>query len=522
VAAHSGEGGLTIGGHKVLTPAGSEGFTVQAGGDERWLVIGPERALQVEQEALGKVKAGGAVPGCHELGHDERRGTFLLLDPAPAGSVSLANQASALSVPETFVLVREALGLLAALEKEGFRWEPLPGDFLVLPTGQLRVTRLRGAARLPRGAVIDARALLRTLGVPLSPVPAVAAPIPLVRLLMHGRDTLEGPARSATELLVLLDEIEHLAPPAGERLAEICDPGLWRPYNQDSTASAQGELAGEPWVVIVVCDGVSSSRDSDKAAEVAARTTRDVLAHFARSGDIQFESATAAMATAIRSAHLAVCTDAVDRQVNNPPGTTIVAALIHRRRLILGWVGDSRAYWVTPRGAELLSRDHSWVNEAIDRGEMTEAEAMTSPHAHTITRCLGPLEAGEVFSEAEPDVKVRELLAPGVLMLCSDGLWNYTLEAETLARVIEEAGPDAPAGVLARRLINHALVSGGHDNVSVSVYVHRLATDLISCPGGRSCGPRGIGLSCPSCRPCGRRGRRSCGASSSRGSSCSC
>jgi serine/threonine protein phosphatase PrpC len=406
----------------------------------------------------------------------------LLLEPAPAEATPLAAQASALSTGETFTLLREALGLLAALEKEGFRWEPLPGDFLVREGGHLLVSRLRGAARLPRGAVIDARALLRTLGVPLAPLPAVAAPTPLVRLLTHGRDTLEGPPRSAAELLARLGEIERLGPPEGDRLAEICDPGLWRPYNQDATASAHGELGGEPWVVLVVCDGVSSSRDSDKAAAVAAHTTRDVLAHFARSGEIQFESATAAMATAIRSAHLAVCTDALDREVSNPPGTTIVAALIHRHRMILGWVGDSRAYWMTPRGAELLTRDHSWVNEAIDRGELTEAEAMNSPHAHTITRCLGPLEAGEEFSEAEPDVRVRELPGPGVLMLCSDGLWNYTLETDTLARLVQDAGPGATAGALARRLINHALVSGGHDNVSASVYVHNETTVAVSVP----------------------------------------
>ena len=464
---------MTIGGYRVLVPAGTNGFSVQVGDSEKWLLLGSERALQIEQEALGKMAAGGAVPVCHEQGRDEQRGAFLLLDPAPPGAMPLAARASTLTLPETFTLLREALGLLGALEKEGFRWEPLPGDFLVNSSGKLLVNRLRGAARLPRGATVDARALLRTLGVPLSPLPAVAAPIPLVRLMMHGRDTLDGPSRGAAEMSALLDEIEHLPPPAGEQIAEICDAGLWRPYNQDATASAHGDLTGEPWVVIVVCDGVSSSRDSDKAASLAAKTTRDVLAHFARSGDIQFESAAAAMATAIRSAHLAVCTDALDREVNNPPGTTIVAALIHKRRLILGWVGDSRAYWMTARGAELLSRDHSWVNEAIDRGELTEADAMNSPHAHTITRCLGPLEAGEVFSEAEPDVRVRELPAPGVLMLCSDGLWNYTLETEVLARLLHEAGPEPQAGVIARRLINHALVSGGHDNVSVSVYVHK-------------------------------------------------
>jgi PPM family protein phosphatase len=140
--------------------------------------------------------------------------------------------------------------------------------------------------------------------------------------------------------------------------------------------------------------------------------------------------------------------------------------------MTVGWVGDSRAYWVTPKGAELLTRDHSWVNEVVQLGRMTEEEAMRAPEAHTITRCLGPLEVGDTLAEAEPEVRARDVPGPGVLLLCTDGFWNYTPELASLSELLRAAGEGAGAEEIARVSVNHALSRGGHDNVSVAVYTH--------------------------------------------------
>ena len=165
--------------------------------------------------------------------------------------------------------------------------------------------------------------------------------------------------------------------------------------------------------------------------------------------------------------------DPTARGEEEPPGTTLVAALVFRATLVVGWVGDSRAYWISPRGAELLTRDHSWAAEAVLRGEMTDAQAMAAPLAHALTRCLGPLElSGEKIEEVAPDVCVRELSGPGHVVLCTDGVWNYFPSAHELAGVLRAAGAGASTALLARCLVNHALARGGEDNASVAVYAH--------------------------------------------------
>lgn len=104
------------------------------------------------------------------------------------------------------------------------------------------------------------------------------------------------------------------------------------------------------------------------------------------------------------------------------------------------------------------------MNEVVSRGEMTLDEARCSPNAHAITRCLGPLEGPTV----EPDTRETWLRGPGALVLCTDGLWNYTPTAPALAAAVHaviEPGADG----LAHALVEFALDQGGFDNVSVAV-----------------------------------------------------
>src|SRR5262249_45385880 len=114
---------------------------------------------------------------------------------------------------------------------------------------------------------------------------------------------------------------------------------------------------------------------------------------------------------------------------------------------------------------------HSWVNETVDRGEMSEEEALRQPLAHALTRCLGPLEVGERLELVEPGIRQRDLPGPGLIILCSDGLWNYYPGGEDIATLVRQAGAVSPQA-LSELLVNHALARGGQDNVSVAVYAH--------------------------------------------------
>lgn len=358
------------------------------------------------------------------------------------------------------------------IEAHGVAWEPRASDSGLRLGGALVLSRLRGATPLAKGERMKAQRVLEAIGAALLPMPLVHADRALVRAFLAA-SSRNGEAKLAPDdARALLDR--PLDPPAAGDVAELCDPGMRRDHNEDATATASGGEGDDAWTVLVVCDGVSSSTHAEQASTIAARTTRDALAHFARSGDIAHEGAASAMTTAIRAAHVAVCSSRIEHGDTAPPGTTLVAALVHKRRLTVGWIGDSRAYWVSPVGSELLTHDHSWVNETVARGEMTEAEALAAPLAHALTRCIGPLEVGDgKIEEVEPDIRVRKLPGPGHVVLCSDGLWNYFPGAPEVALLVRSAGDGAGAAEIAKVLVNHALAKGGGDNVSVAVCAFR-------------------------------------------------
>ncbi|MEO6420953.1 MAG: PP2C family serine/threonine-protein phosphatase [Polyangiaceae bacterium] len=395
----------------------------------------------------------------------------------PVGARPLGDIVRELTLDDVIALLRALLGMAEKFEAAGLSWRPLPSDFLVDGARTLLLERASGVQKMDWPNAFDVSRVLHAFGEVVVPEPVAKAPPRLMRLLVphlaSSKMRKVALARAELEAVALL---VALPPEDAPNAALLCDPGLKRAHNEDATAFAAGLIGDEPWTVLVVCDGVSSSVHAEQASAIAAKTACDALAHFARSGDIIHEPSGRAVELAIRAAHLAICTHPIERTSptgqTNPPGTTIVLGLVFRRKLTVGWVGDSRAYWLTANGAELLTRDHSWVNEVVARGEMTETEALKEPQAHALTRCLGPLENDGTLDPVEPEVRVRLLAGAGHVVLCSDGLWNYFGDAGALATLLRSAGPVAPPPHLARHLVNHALARGGHDNVSVAVYAH--------------------------------------------------
>ena len=460
------------------------GVTLPSGG-AALVALGEASSIEREADALERIGGAGAFPRALQRGHDEVYGAYLALAlPAPEAR-SLSEAAPALPLPGAVALLGALLDAAQLVERLGLAWEPQRDDVFVLPGDRLRIARLRVPRKLSPGERLDARAVLEGVGPALVPSLALLAPPRALRLLLPHASLPGEPGSTLEEVRAELAAIERELPvPAGDgsRIAGVCHPGLRRPHNEDAIASAHGVTAGEPWTVLVVCDGVSSSSHADQAARVASRTACDALAHFASSGDVAHEAGSAAVASAIRAAHIAVCAQGIEIDSGDPPGTTLVVSLSWRRRLTVGWVGDSRAYWISDRGAELLTRDHSWANEAIARGEVTAAEAALSPLAHALTRCLGPLEVVDAdappgaarhrIQEVEPDVRARDLPGPGWIVLCSDGFWNYFPAAADVARLVKALGPAPSPGLIARRLVNEALLRGGHDNTTVLVHEH--------------------------------------------------
>jgi len=250
-------------------------------------------------------------------------------------------------------------------------------------------------------------------------------------------------------------------------LAGVSDRGLVHARNEDAMALGRhrsGLLAA------VVCDGVSSSPDPQLASQVATAATLGVLLggrpSRGHSGDHSGDdhSGEPMSPRRVREA-VAAGARAVEAlgEDNDGPACTLVAAVVDPdRQIIVAWVGDSRAYWLATSGSRALTTDHSWAEEVVAAGRMDAAAAARDRRAHAITRWLG---AG---GEPIPDLAAFSPDGPGVLLLCSDGLWNYLPDADELAAVALPRAFDDPLGV-ATALTATALEAGGRDNITVAV-----------------------------------------------------
>ncbi|MEU4692825.1 PP2C family serine/threonine-protein phosphatase [Actinoplanes sp. NPDC023714] len=153
------------------------------------------------------------------------------------------------------------------------------------------------------------------------------------------------------------------------------------------------------------------------------------------------------------------------RRAASNPACTIVAAAVRGPHVGFGWVGDSRIYWIDGDGpAEQLTEDDSWATHMIALGA-DPIEAMDDPRAHAITAWLGA-DAGPIM----PRVGAFTATADGLLVLCSDGLWNYLPDPAAFGATVREA-VEGSATLLeaARALVKFANTAGGADNITVAL-----------------------------------------------------
>ncbi len=218
-----------------------------------------------------------------------------------------------------------------------------------------------------------------------------------------------------------------------DQLAGISDRGRRHAVNEDA-------LALEVWEdcqLLVVCDGVSSSQTPELASAIAA----GAIAQFLQTRIAEFSDTQTALREAIQfSNHEVGRLPFFPQKSYDAPSTTAVAALVRGNQVTVGWVGDSRAYWIPLYPAQgvgvQLTRDHAWAAEMVATGQLSAAEAARSPKAHAITRWIGA-DAGE---DCGPEVATYALTGPGYLLLSSDGLWNYAPNPGELAALIQAAG----------------------------------------------------------------------------------
>ncbi len=258
-------------------------------------------------------------------------------------------------------------------------------------------------------------------------------------------------------------------------VAAVCDRGIRHHRNEDAVALVAVADPGS-YAALIVCDGVSSSSNSDVAALAAARAARDELDSLVPAGGASLASRIVAITATIERAGAAAQVAAASTVVtetgpgSSAPACTFVTAVVDEQLIVAGWVGDSRAYWLPDRSApEMLSVDHSVASEMIHAG-VSRSVAEASTDAHAITRWLGVDSPNAV-----PQCATTTVFGAGWLLVCSDGLWNFCSDAIDMAARINELSaqiaPGDPTTVaplpLAEAFTKWANDQGGHDNISV-------------------------------------------------------
>ena len=229
----------------------------------------------------------------------------------------------------------------------------------------------------------------------------------------------------------------------------ITDRGAVRQQNQDSYAV---KMLEDGRALALVCDGMGGARAGNVASTMAVEL---FMEEFFKPG--QDDPVEERMGHAASVANQAIFRRSVEDQDCAGMGTTMVAALAGEREAVILNEGDSRAYHINSEGIVLVTRDHSLVEDLVERGELTREQARTHPHKNLITRALGaePVLMADCF---------RQPLAPGdYLLLCSDGLSNVVNEQEMLYEVIH----GGEAELCCQRLMEIALSRGAPDNVTV-------------------------------------------------------
>jgi PPM family protein phosphatase len=241
--------------------------------------------------------------------------------------------------------------------------------------------------------------------------------------------------------------------------AAVTDQGRRHHRNEDAFSL---QVADGHRVVVVVCDGISTASAGNAAARTAAHTAGAILAQTLADPERDAGEATVEAVAAAREAVEQVpWTTRIDRA---EPSCTLVCAVCAGREIVVGWVGDSRAYWIQGTGASQLTVDESWAEQQIDEGLLSPEQALRDPRSHAITNWVG----GDAPARP-PRLTTLRPDGAGRLILCTDGLWNYAPTTAELTALLDVLPADAAPVTVARTLTDAALAKGGHDNITVAV-----------------------------------------------------
>jgi protein phosphatase len=263
-----------------------------------------------------------------------------------------------------------------------------------------------------------------------------------------------------------LDPRQVYEPVAAERPKRILvgtaqSTGIERSHNEDTLFVLHGSSSSgnrqQQFGLFIVADGMGGHRAGEIASaisvrKVAQQVIRDSLLQLISQ---ERNAETPALQDMVREA-LEAANEAVVKRVPGG-GTTLTAAVVLGHNITFGHVGDSRAYIISERETNALTRDHSLVERLLELGQLTEDEAASHPQRNVLYRAIGQ------GANLEVDVSSQPAPSNGYLLLCSDGLWGVIEEEQIKDIVLTSNDPQEAC----EQLVQAANAAGGPDNITV-------------------------------------------------------
>jgi len=236
------------------------------------------------------------------------------------------------------------------------------------------------------------------------------------------------------------------------KCAARSDLGRVRRSNEDSVhCSAESG-------VFVVADGMGGHAAGEVASAIASEWIAERLCSGCATMDL--DEIEDRFRTAFVEAGREILRQAAENTAQLGMGTTATVLLLrHDGQYVIGHIGDSRAYLVRDGIITQITRDHSWVQEQVDRGMITPQQARNHPQSNIITRALGT----EAYPT--PDLYDGWLRKGDIFLLASDGLTDMVDDDHLLTILLREEDPETCVG----RLVREANLAGGLDNITALV-----------------------------------------------------
>lgn len=246
------------------------------------------------------------------------------------------------------------------------------------------------------------------------------------------------------------------------KVARLTDVGMHRDHNEDAVAS---DLTIG---LLLLADGMGGYKAGEVASEIAVLMIAAEITEALHTADNNKKETSSLMPEskllleAVNKTNAAIYNISKSQPQCAGMGTTLVAGLFADNKLIVGHIGDSRLYRMRDEVLTQLTEDHSLVQEQINEGLITPAQAKNASHKNLVTRALG------IDPYVELELKQFDVEVGDIYLMCSDGLSDL-VEDDEIAKILSNASDNIT--LTAKKMIQAANDEGGSDNISVIIAV---------------------------------------------------